>query len=695
MGNFLRFIRRTEIRLNGFCGLLSWVILCGSAILLMPQPLAYSQAVTINDEPAKNAQESIEDIDRRIRELSRREAELRGETPAENEEENSLPAQPEPTPPAKPVAESVPPAPLAKEAQGNASLRIIQGKEGEVYELAPPPSNAVDKTERNTIIIPGGDITPAAPDISKPVAPEKQEDTESAEKTSAAENSPLPTPTIVTTEEVTQEVTEEEPLSEEERKRQILIVIGGGCIGFALLLVIVGVWFALRPTKNKKSNVVPDSHSDGEEEASDDLPNKVEENSSQYNTEENETDGSEDLSLPAAPASEAGFSSFTEDSLNTGLGMMEEEEIQPLPLKETDLPSASLPPLEPMDSVQDLPLMPEPLPEEDLPPALITESEIKSQVDSTISEADKLIRNGQVSEARELIENHLEKCPANRDLMVKLLEVLMLSRDRIAFNALASKLNDQMTANKQQWETVTQWGRLMDPANAMYEDKKPVPLEPETIKISDRVLEVKSAPAPVEPFIPPAMDEPPATPPRPAPLSNDNPFAGHPLQEGDDPEMTFEKGLKAMQEEWRTNIASQGTPLQPEPVSEDVIQETSFSMTPPVFSSSQAEDQEKITPTFPPVPDKAPDLTQISLDLNVEPNSTSNASLSSADLSEAPMNDKQRLNYRETESRLELVRAYVDMGDKIGAKELLDEILKTAQNSRQREIAEELLRDLR
>ena len=91
-----------------------------------------------------------------------------------------------------------------------------------------------------------------------------------------------------------------------------------------------------------------------------------------------------------------------------------------------------------------------------------------------------------------------------------------------------------------------------------------------------------------------------------------------------------------------------------------------------------AMDEEAIAPILPEL-----DLSGISLDLN-EPEEMEVATESTSD---------DDFGVAEVATKLDLARAYVEMGDKDGAKEILDEVLKEGSDQQQTE-ANQLLASL-
>ena len=409
--------------------------------------------------------------------------------------------------------------------------------------------------------------------------------------------------------------------------------------------------------------------------------------------------------------------------------------------------------------------------EEDFGVPLIDLNDINAQVFSTVSQANWLIREKNFVKSEEILQTHLDKLPNNQELIMKLLEVHMLSNNSIAFNTLANSFQQQLAEQTQDWDQVVSWGQTLDPNNPLYAGPKrgEKQLIPDIIDdpwAEDDVAMNRQTPIYAAP----------STPPRTAPPTPNDPFRSMPAQEDNDPEMTFDQGLAAMREEMEKITGKPASQPQIDPFSDDVWSEDASASDEDVFSSlspSPASTPEQQIPVAPaistpspaqqgapvaqkipaapaqqipveptfgafipsaptagaapsPAPEKlkaeppsivAPDspLTSVLATQQQKPAegtpkptvSESSAPVVSVEPASEPEPEKKRellfdpntdertqANMREVESRLELVDAYEDMGDFVGAKELLQEIVKIAKNPQQKAIAAEKLQDL-
>lgn len=85
-----------------------------------------------------------------------------------------------------------------------------------------------------------------------------------------------------------------------------------------------------------------------------------------------------------------------------------------------------------------------------------------------IEEAQVYIDHGRDSQAEEILKEAMGKDPLRQDVQVKLLEVYAARGDKGAFNKLAREFNTLTGGVGDNWERVAGMGHAVDPANALY-----------------------------------------------------------------------------------------------------------------------------------------------------------------------------------------------------------------------------------
>ena len=87
-----------------------------------------------------------------------------------------------------------------------------------------------------------------------------------------------------------------------------------------------------------------------------------------------------------------------------------------------------------------------------------------------MAEADVYIAYGRYGQAEELVRQGLERNPRNQELKLKLLEILYAMKNTAAFTALAQELKAAgvSKANPGAWASVATMGAKLDPGNSLY-----------------------------------------------------------------------------------------------------------------------------------------------------------------------------------------------------------------------------------
>jgi pilus assembly protein FimV len=297
-----------------------------------------------------------------------------------------------------------------------------------------------------------------------------------------------------------------------------------------------------------------------------------------------------------------------------------------------------------------------------------------------VAEAEVYIAYGRDTQAEEILKEALKKNPTHQNIRLKLLEIYSARKNVTVFDTLARELH-AATGGKPGpiWDRVAQLGYALNPGNPMYESAKsataepplehvaPTPPEmdfnialPETSggQLSTDIGMDSNAPAAEKAFS--SLDfEVPSL--EPAKLTPDLPVESEAPAAG----LDFDVGRFP---------ASGGPAVAPSDATMDMISFDFESATPAAASAA--------APSSPPQPEAVTfDLSGISLALD-EPIAGPTA--------EEPAKDQ---HWYEVQTKFDLAKAYQEMGDKEGAREILQEVIQEG-DAKQQEQAKVLLAKL-
>jgi pilus assembly protein FimV len=298
-----------------------------------------------------------------------------------------------------------------------------------------------------------------------------------------------------------------------------------------------------------------------------------------------------------------------------------------------------------------------------------------------IAEADVYMAYGRDAQAEEILREALQKDSSRAAVHAKLLEIYANRKDAKAFEQTALKLKNLTSGSGPEWEKAAALGRAIDPQNSVYGDVAAAPVAVPAAAAAAPVLDFDlgggSQGGPAAPDI--SLDEPVKD----VTASNVDfelgatntlkldqqspdstvavPVAGHPETGG----LDFNLDLGGPEEK----PAAEAQPAE-EPSGLDFNLDLGEAKSDAVGSTPQ--------------PGAAPalDLGDISLDLGTPAAETAVATAVSADP-----------KWQEVATKLDLAKAYEEMGDKDGARELLNEVMKdgdTAQKGQAQQILAKL-----
>jgi pilus assembly protein FimV len=324
-----------------------------------------------------------------------------------------------------------------------------------------------------------------------------------------------------------------------------------------------------------------------------------------------------------------------------------------------------------------------------------------------IAEAEVYMAYGRDAQAEEILKEALGKDPNRHEIALKLLEIYATRQDTATFETQASELyanlGDPASAI---WQQAADMGRKLDPANPLYRVFGEAPDLPEV----PAVPEVPAAPVVAE--IAPVEESRPAE----EPLVFDVPVE---LQAMPEPVAEPDVDATVRLEDMHFDVTPLELPGMTEPAPEPAQEYPSFgvAMEPdlgqldeiqlaPTDEEASLELPEELdlvdlTAAAPATEAKAaepdevrlPDLDFSGIDLELaEPEEIEAKPVAEATVLEAPSEIDPDL-LEEVNTKLDLARAYLEMGDKEGAREILEEVVKEG-DSQQKQQAQNLIASL-
>ncbi|WP_026075889.1 FimV/HubP family polar landmark protein [Noviherbaspirillum massiliense] len=357
-----------------------------------------------------------------------------------------------------------------------------------------------------------------------------------------------------------------------------------------------------------------------------------------------------------------------------------------------------------------------------------------------IAEADVYIAYGRDAQAEEILKEALRTQPERHAVRVKLLEIYASRKDLRAFEVLATELYGMTKGEGADWAQAALLGASVDPNNPLYAGGKksgekpkaaPAPAQPAAVPEVVQSLEANSShfdhtslvedaapeievPA-KKPAAPKVVEEKPSvqrknekapaneldfdlaemdlgtvqvpnTIPRPAPTELHADLGSIDFDFLETPKATEKPAVKAAP---AAPAKVSPTPA-PAPAASS-IDLSAYDLAPLELNASEAEPVSANAKTDAPVESHDFDLSGISLELDAAPEAKEESvSLSMDDI--APMQNDSSGD-SEMATKLDLAVAYREIGDKEGARELLDEVLKGG-TPEQSERAKSLLLEL-
>jgi pilus assembly protein FimV len=251
-----------------------------------------------------------------------------------------------------------------------------------------------------------------------------------------------------------------------------------------------------------------------------------------------------------------------------------------------------------------------------------------------IAEAEVYMAYGRDSQAEEILKEALNKTPDRQEIRVKLLEIYAGRKNIEAFEKIARELHAAVEdESSPQWQKAAEMGRSIDPENPLY-GGQPGSEEPEAPRPADMA----------------------------APAAATGLAAGIAEHQSPPEQTSFEKAGQVLDFDSHMSTISGKEEVQ----REDDDGHLASTMTDLNFDLSEADMEPEISGHFDPESAGNDDakLDFSGLDLNLD-------------------NDMPDEDMDEVATKLDLARAYLEMGDKDGAREILQEVVAEGNSNQQ------------
>lgn len=285
-----------------------------------------------------------------------------------------------------------------------------------------------------------------------------------------------------------------------------------------------------------------------------------------------------------------------------------------------------------------------------------------------IAEAEVYLAYGRDQQAEEILKDALAKDPTLHEVRAKLLEIYASRQDRAAFEPHAKSLHDALDGQGTLWDKIAKLGRGIDPANALYGGvavaaeavaDNAFTASPMDIDLDNELMGSVSAAAAAPEPVAPAVDDDPLR----AALLGDDPFAVDTPPKVLAPELDIESLLASAEQ-----VVAEPAPVEPAPEENKHMLDFDFQLDEPVSTASPLET----------LAAAEPDANSVDFDFDLDSLGAETPAVSTEGLSvsDDPLSTK-----------LDLARVYLDMGDKDGAREVLEELVAEAGGSLKQEAA--------
>lgn len=284
-------------------------------------------------------------------------------------------------------------------------------------------------------------------------------------------------------------------------------------------------------------------------------------------------------------------------------------------------------------------------------------AEIDTHDVDPIAEADVYMAYGRDAQAEEILKEVLTKTPERHEIRLKLLEIYAARKNVTSFEAVAGELYAALGGQTGAvWDKAAEMGRAIDPANPLYGGTGAASQPAPATVLAAAAAPVTESPAqPAEPELAARAEAE-------APEIRDvvTEFAAEP------PSQEMELSFPVIEEEFKAET--------PVPAEEKKDQSLDFDLS--GFDLNLPETA--AAPSAPP-PAEAP--------------KTGSMDFSGLDLDLSDVGADEEDEFDEVATKLDLARAYLEMGDKEGAREILQEVINEG-NEKQKSDARSIMAGL-
>jgi pilus assembly protein FimV len=312
---------------------------------------------------------------------------------------------------------------------------------------------------------------------------------------------------------------------------------------------------------------------------------------------------------------------------------------------------------------------------------------LQSESVDPISEADLFLNFGRDVQAEEILKEALQSTPNNHQIHLKLLGIYASRKDANSFSALARKLQD--SGDDEAWQQAVEMGRKLEPDNPLYGGSGFASME-DTGSATVQVMAYNATPEPPAPAQASALDFDFGAGAPAAQATAEQDFLG-----GEDKTMVLSGGQGMDFDITSTNPAMPAAESETLSDTGDMIFDVTGSHSyaaPAQPEQSKPADEMPFTLDFPteavaekPAPAAPPGgMTFAGISLNFD-------DTVAAPSEPAPQGADDQ--WQEVSTKLDLAKAYQEMGDNDGAREILEEVMREG-DAKQREAAQTLFDQL-
>lgn len=337
-----------------------------------------------------------------------------------------------------------------------------------------------------------------------------------------------------------------------------------------------------------------------------------------------------------------------------------------------------------------------------------TKSEGASQDDyvDPISEADLFLNFGRDAQAEEILKEALKNTPKNHQIHLKLLSIYATRKDSQSFAEVAQLLKD--SGDEQAWQAAAAMGLEMEPSNPLYggtgeqEDAQQTQQVTTALKTPQRIADEKPEKSPTGLDFDFDLDA----------LSGNTSAENEAEQDFLGASNTISTQADDIEKPQPTTMDFDVTAAASSSTSDSSVPAETTSLNDLIFNikgsqASMAEAQPEITQPAPAPAHADADVMEFTIDLPEEvmakPEPVAQAAESefssiSLNLDESPAQRSTAVadkddNWQEVATKLDLAKAYQEMGDADGVREILAEVLNEG-DAEQQEIAKVMLKQI-